>query len=259
MICRGDRIGTVELTLAEALAKGAMALFGEKYGERVRMVTMGDSVELCGGTHCQSTGQIGYFRIVSEGSIAAGVRRIEALTGAAAVAEARRSDDLLGELALLLKSKKEALRDRIAVLQDQNTALERELESQRKKAAVETAGALLGNIKEVAGVKVLAEALEGADMAGLRTMLDGIRKTLKEGVVVLGGVKDGKVALLVNVSPEVVKRGGHAGNLLKQLAPLVGGKGGGKAEIAQGGGTNAAKLPQALAMAPQMVLNMLGK
>lgn len=109
----------------------------------------------------------------------------------------------------------------------------------------------------MSGVKVLAAPLEGLDMAGLRTMLDSIRKKLKEGVIVLGGVRDGKVALLVNISPEIVKRGGHAGNLLKQLAPIVGGKGGGKAKIAQGGGTDAAKLPEALAMAPEMVAEML--
>ena len=259
MICSDDKVEAVEMPKADAQAKGAMALFGEKYGERVRVVTMGTSVELCGGTHCRATGQIGYFRIISESSIAAGVRRIEALTSAAAVADARKADELLGELSLLLKTKKDAgLRERIAALQEQNAALERQLESQRKKAAAETAGELLGNVKDVAGVKVLAAALDGTGMAGLRTMLDGIRKTLKEGVVVLGGVQDGKVALLVNLSPEVVKRGGHAGNLLKELAPKVGGKGGGKAEIAQGGGTDAAKLPEALAAVPEIVAKMIG-
>jgi alanyl-tRNA synthetase len=188
------------------------------------------------------------------------VRRIEALTSAAAVSDARKADELLGELSLLLKTKKDAgLRERIIALQEQNAALERQLESQRKKAAAETAVELLGNVKDVAGVKVLAAALDGTAMAGLRTMLDSIRKTLKEGVVVLGGVQDGKVALLVNLSPEVVKRGGHAGNLLKELAPKVGGKGGGKAEIAQGGGTDAARLPEALAAVPEILLNMLRK
>jgi len=259
MICGDDKVEAVEMPLAEARAKGAMALFGEKYGERVRVVTMGNSVELCGGTHCCTTGQIGYFRILSESSIAAGVRRIEALTSAAAVADARKTEELLGELSLLLRTKKDAVRERIAAIQEQNAALERQLATQRKKAAAETAGELLGNLKEAAGVKVLAEAIDGAEMAGLRTMLDGIRKTMKEGVVVLGGVKDGKVALLVNLSPEVVKRGGHAGNLLRELAPRVGGKGGGKAEIAQGGGTDAAKLPEALAAVPEIVARMLAR
>jgi alanyl-tRNA synthetase len=236
-----------------------MALFGEKYGERVRMVTMGSSMELCGGTHCRSTGQIGYFRIVSESSIAAGVRRIEGLTGAAAVGDARKSEELLGHLALLLKTKKDALHERITALQEQSAALERELEASRRKAASAAAGELLGNVKDVAGTKLLAAVIEGADAGGLRTTLDGIRKTFKEGAVVLGGTKDGKAALVVSLSPEIVKRGGHAGNLLKELAPKVGGKGGGKPEMAQGGGTEPAKLSEALASVGEMLLNMLGK
>ncbi|MCY3024440.1 MAG: alanine--tRNA ligase [Planctomycetota bacterium] len=243
-----------ELPIAEARAKGAMALFGEKYGERVRVVSMGPSIELCGGTHCRSTGQIGYVRIISESSIAAGVRRMEALTGAAAVADARKTDEQLSRLALLLRTKKEAVHERVVALQEEKAAVERKLESLRKKAATAAAGELLGNVQDVAGVKLLAAQIAGADAAALRTTLDGIRKTFKEGAVVLGGVKEGKVALLVNFSPEIVKRGGHAGNLLKALAPKVGGKGGGKPDMAQGGGTDAAKLPEAL----EAVAGMLG-
>ena len=250
-------VKTEELPIAEAKTRGAMALFGEKYGDRVRVVTMGPSVELCGGTHCASTGQIGYFRIVSESSIQAGVRRIEALTGLAAVADARRSEEMLNNLALMLKTKKETVHERFLALQDEKTALDRELESARKKAANATAGELLGNVKEIKGVKVLTAQIEGADVATLRTTLDGLRKSLKEAAIVLGGIKDGKVALLVSFSPEIVQRGAHAGNLLKELAPKVGGKGGGKPDMAQGGGSDGSKLAEALASVESLLAGML--
>jgi len=257
LITADSPVDTKVMPIAEAKATGAMALFGEKYGDKVRVVTMGPSVELCGGTHCQTTGQIGYFRLVSESSVAAGVRRIEALTGAAAVQDARRSEELLNKLAQSLKTRKETIHERIAALQEEKSAAERELESLRRKAASATAGELLSQVQDVAGAKLLAAAVPGADAAALRTTLDGVRKTLKEGAVVLGGSKDGKAALLVSFSPEIVTRGGHAGNLLKELAPKVGGKGGGKPEMAQGGGSDPAKLPEALAAAAGLLATML--
>ncbi len=257
MIVSDFAVDTQELPIAEARAKGAMALFGEKYGDRVRVVQMGPSVELCGGTHCRTTGQIGYCRIVSESSVAAGVRRIEALTGAGAVADARKTDDMLNQLALMLKTKREAVKERFAALQEETTALHRELESFRKKAANVAAGELLSGVVTVNGIKLLAAKIDGADATALRTTLDGIRKQLPEGAIVLGGAKDGKVALLVSFSPEIVKRGGHAGNLLKELAPKVGGKGGGKPDMAQGGGTDVAKLGEALAAVGAMVSMMV--
>ena len=257
MIADDHKVVTEELPIAEAKAKGAMALFGEKYGDRVRVVQMGPSVELCGGTHAQSTGQIGYCRIVSESSVAAGVRRIEALTGAAAVADARKTDEMLNTLALMLKTKREAVKERFVALQEENAALGRELESLRKKAANLAAGELLSKVVDAGGVKLLAAKIEGADTNALRTTLDGIRKNLPEGAVVLGGTKDGKVALLVSLSPEIVKRGGHAGNLLKELAPKVGGKGGGKPDMAQGGGSDPSKLPDALSSAEALFKAML--
>jgi alanyl-tRNA synthetase len=257
LIQENHPIATAVTTPAEARAAGAMALFGEKYGEKVRMVGMGPSKELCGGTHCQQTGQIGYFRIASESSIAAGVRRIEALTGAAAVTDAQRADAALDALAVALKTKREDLTARVEALQEEIAALRRERESMQKKAANAAAGELLSQVKDVAGAKLLAASVEGADPAGLRTTLDGIRRNQPEGAVVLAGVKEGKVALLVSMSHDVVKRGGHAGNLLKQLAPLVGGKGGGKPEMAQGGGTETAKVPQALAAAAEILAKMM--
>lgn len=256
MVASDFPVDTQELPIAEARAKGAMALFGEKYGDRVRVVQMGPSIELCGGTHCASTGQIGYCRIVSESSVAAGVRRIEALTGSAAVADARRTDEMLNNLALMLKTKREAVKERFVAMQEENAALNRELESLRKKAANAAAGELLNKVVDVKGVKLLAAQID-ADAQGLRTTLDGIRKNLPDAAVVLGGAKDGKVALLVSFPKAVVDRGAHAGNLLKDLAPKVGGKGGGKPDMAQGGGTDASKLAEALAGVKEALAVML--
>ncbi|MCW8130927.1 MAG: alanine--tRNA ligase [Planctomycetota bacterium] len=248
---------TAEKPIAEAKAMGAMALFGEKYGDVVRVVQMGPSTELCGGTHVGRTGEIGYFRVVSEGSTSAGVRRIEALTGQAAVEDARAADAVVTALAAQLKAKREAVLDRLKALQDEKAALERELESFKKKAANAAAGDLLASAKDVKGAKLVCAGLDGQDAAGLRTTLDGIRKKLPEGAVVLGGSKDGKVALLVSLSADLVKRGGHAGNILKEIAPKVGGKGGGKPDMAQGGGTDASKLAEALAAAEALLAVML--
>ena len=233
-------------TPARAREMGAMALFGEKYGDSVRLVAMGPSKELCGGTHCERTGQIGYFRILSESSIAAGVRRIEATTGAAAVAEAQRVTSTLTNLARTLKTKPEELAARIEALQAELAARDRELESHRKKAANAAAGELLQRVRDIEGVRVLAAGLEGADANALRSTLDGLRKSMPEGVVVLAGSRDGKVSLLVSCSPEAVNRGVKAGDLLKQLAPIVGGKGGGKPEMAQGGGTDGSQVAELL-------------
>ncbi|MBI3831111.1 MAG: alanine--tRNA ligase [Planctomycetes bacterium] len=250
-------VETAEKPIAEAKAMGAMALFGEKYGDVVRVVQMGPSTELCGGTHVGRTGEIGYFRIVSEGSVSAGVRRVEALTGQAAVDDARAADTALATVAAQLKTKRDGVLERLKALSDEKAALERELESFKKKAANAAAGDLLTSAKDVKGAKLVAASLDGQDAVGLRTTLDGIRKKLPEGAVVLGGAKDGKVALLVSLSPELVKRGGHAGNLLKELAQKVGGKGGGKPDMAQGGGTDASKLPEALAAAEILLSAML--
>jgi alanyl-tRNA synthetase len=217
------------------------------------LVLMGPSKELCGGTHCERTGQIGYFRVMSESSIAAGVRRIEAVTGAGAVAEAQRVTATLTGLARALKAKTEDVAARIGALQDELAARDRELESHRKKAANAAAGELMSQAKDIKGVKLLAANIEGSDANALRTTLDGLRKTMPEGAVVLAGVKDGKISLLVSCSPEAVKRGVKAGDLLKQLAPMVGGKGGGKPEMAQGGGTDASKVPELLKSAEELV------
>ena len=251
-------IETVNTTLAKAREEGAMALFGEKYGDKVRMVRMGPSVELCGGTHCQRTGEIGYFCVMTESSIAAGVRRIEAVTGAAAVAEAQRVRATLSGIARTLKSKSEEVPARIEALQAELAARERELASHRKKAANAAAEDLVSQAKDVKGVKLLASRVDGADANALRTTLDGVRKSLPDAVVVLAGIKGDKVSLLVNCSKESVKRGAKAGVLLKQLAPIVGGKGGGKPEMAQGGGSDASKVPELLKAAEGLLAESVG-
>jgi len=185
------------------------------------------------------------------------VRRIEALTGAAAVADARRTDELLNNLALMLKTKREAVKDRFTALQDENAALNRELESLRKKAANAAAGELLSRVADVKASSFLAAQLDNADANTLRTTLDGIRKNLPDAAVVLGGSKDGKVALLVSFPKSAVDRGAHAGNLLQGPRPKVGGKGGGKPDMAQGGGTDVAKLGSALEGVKDLLAQML--
>ncbi|GMV83205.1 MAG: alanine--tRNA ligase [Planctomycetota bacterium] len=250
-------VETVETTPDEAKKAGAMALFGEKYGSKVRMVAMGPSKELCGGTHVARTGQIGYFRLASEGAVAAGVRRIEALTGSGAVAEARAAEQTLGTLAHTLKTRREDLLDRLTALQEEKSALEKQLSALQRQAASAAASSVLDQVKEVDGAKLLAAAVLNADAATLRETLDGIRKKLPEAAVVLGGAKDGKAALLVSVPKELVARGAHAGNLMRELAAKVGGKGGGKPDMAQGGGSEPDKLSEALDAAESILKGML--
>ncbi|MCK6471311.1 MAG: alanine--tRNA ligase [Planctomycetes bacterium] len=257
LVQEDHEVRTEVKSLADAKQAGAMALFGEKYGDKVRVVAMGPSMELCGGTHVARTGQIGYFRIAAESSISAGVRRIEALTGLNAVYDARAGDATLAAIASSLKTGREDIVARLQALQDENAGLERELKALKQKSAASAAGDMVSQAKDVAGTKLLAAQVPDGDAQSLRATLDGIRRTFKEGAVVLGGAKEGKVALLVSLSPELVKRGGHAGNILKELAPKVGGKGGGKPDMAQGGGRDADKLPEALASAESLLAGML--
>ena len=250
-------VETAEKPIAEARALGAMALFGEKYGDMVRVVTMGNSVELCGGTHVSRTGEMGYFRIVHEGSVSSGIRRIEALTGQGAIEHARRIDETLATASAVLKATPESLLERLKAMQDEKAALERELHAFKTKAAHSAAGDLLAQTKDLNGAKFIAAALDGLDATALRSTLDGLRKQFPAGAVVLAGNKDGKVALLVSLSPELVKRGGHAGNILKEIAPLVGGRGGGNPELAQGGGQDFAQAAEALKKAEDLLVKML--
>jgi alanyl-tRNA synthetase len=242
-----------EMAAEEAFQTGAMALFEEKYGDRVRVIALADfSKELCGGTHTGRTGNIGLFKIVAEASIAAGVRRIEALTGRAAVEFMQQSEHTLQEAAHLLREKPEALTARIAKLLADTKGLEREIEQLKGRlSAVAVAGAA-DEVRDVAGVSVLVKKVEADSPALLRDLLDRYKDKMKSGVVVLGSVNDSKVMLIAGVTPDLAGRY-HAGNIIKQVAAMVGGKGGGRPDMAQAGGSQPENLDQALAKALEII------
>lgn len=242
-----------------AREKGALALFGEKYGDEVRVLTMGDgfSVELCGGTHVERTGDIGLLRIVSESGIASGVRRIEALTGAGALARFDQVEALLDNAAGILKTRPGELPEKLQQLMNQNRKLDKELAALKAKLATAGTGDLLSSAQEVNGIKVLALNLAGADAKSLRESMDQLKNKLGSSVVALAAVEDGKVALVTGVSKDVTDRI-RAGDLMRHLAPMVGGKGGGRPDMAQGGGTDPSGLDAALASVVPWVQEQLG-
>jgi alanyl-tRNA synthetase len=237
---------TEELALEEARRSGAVALFGEKYGDRVRVVQMGpDSRELCGGTHVGRTGDIGFFKIQSEGSIASGVRRIVALTGDAAVRLIQEEEQQIRKAAELLKGSPKELLLRVEGASRRIKELEQSLASEKKRSATASSADLLEGMREVKGVKVLSVRSENAEPQAMRELADKIRDKLGSGVVALGGEKDGKALLLVAVTKDLTARY-RAGDLVRELAKEVGGSGGGKPDIAQAGGPNPAGLGRAL-------------
>ena len=235
------------MTIEEAKKTGAMALFGEKYGEKVRVVSMGDfSKELCGGTHVSNTSVITTFKIVSESGIAAGVRRIEALTGEGVFAYYKEIEKRQAEIAAMLKTSPAEIEEKIAHLQAEVKELHSENESLKAKMAQDAVGDVMNQVQEVKGVKLLAVSLTDVDMNGLRDLGDQLKEKLGEGVVVLASVAGGKVSLLAMVTDQAQKAGAHAGNLIKGMAAIVGGGGGGRPNMAQAGGKNPAKVPEAL-------------
>jgi alanyl-tRNA synthetase len=237
-----------EMDLQEALAAGAMALFGEKYGERVRVIKIGDfSTELCGGTHLDSTGQIGFFKVAEEGAVAAGVRRIEAVTGAAAVETVARRERVLKEIADILKIAPEDAPQRLRKLLDEQKTLERQLAEMETKLARSKADDLVAAARQVNGVAVVAGRVDGLDADGLRALVDTLRDRLGSGVVCLGSAVDGKVALVAAVTKDLTKRF-PAGKLIQEVAQLAGGRGGGRPDLAQAGAPDASKLDAALAI-----------
>jgi alanyl-tRNA synthetase len=230
----------------EALKAGAMALFGEKYGDEVRVIGMGEfSTELCGGTHVKRTGDIGFFKIVAETGIAAGVRRIEAVTGPGALEWVQQQEAKLTEAAAALRTSPQDLSGKIGQIMDNVRSLEKELSRLKSKLASSQGDELADSAVDVKGIKVLAAALEGADAKGLREALDKLKDKLKSAAVVLAAANDGKVSLIAGVTPDLVGRV-KAGDLVNHVAQQVGGKGGGRADMAQAGGTDATRLPQAL-------------
>ena len=237
-----------EMDLKEALAAGAMALFGEKYGDRVRVVKIGEfSTELCGGTHLDATGQIGFFKVAEEGAVASGVRRIEAVAGTAAVEAVARRERVLREIADILKIGAEEAPQRLRRLLDEQKALERQLAEMETKLARGKADDLVATARQVNGVAVVAGRIDGLDADGLRAVVDTLRDRLGSGVVCVGSVLDGKVNLVAAVTRDLVKRF-PAGKLIQEVAQAAGGRGGGRPDLAQAGAPDPSKLDGALAL-----------
>jgi alanyl-tRNA synthetase len=243
----------------DAIAAGAMALFGEKYGDKVRVVSIpGFSQELCGGTHVRATGDIGLFVIVSEGGVAAGVRRIEAITGLESWKAFQRDRDELLQTAAALNARPGDLVSRIGSLQDENKRLGRELQQAKMKAALSggSGGGASAEVVDIAGIKLVAREVSGLDKDGLRALVDQHRGQIKSGVVVLAAPSEGKVSIVVGVTPDLTKKI-PAGQVVKQLAPIVGGGGGGRPDFAEAGGKDASKIGEMLAASRGVVEKML--
>lgn len=248
---------TKVLSFEEAKKLGALALFGEKYGDDVRVVQMGDvSMELCGGTHVCASGDIGLCVITSESSVAAGIRRIEAVCGDAAYKRMREAEDIIEEAGSTLNAGRQEISSRIQQLLEERKNVEKELERLKGAAATDRIGDMLAQAVEVEGVKVLAARLDDHDTNHLRNMTDTLKAKLKSGVVVIGGVSKGKVVLISGVTKDLTKKA-HAGNLLKEIAKIVGGGGGGRPDMAQAGGKDPSKLSEALEAVPGAVERMI--
>ncbi|CUA84572.1 alanyl-tRNA synthetase [Gulbenkiania indica] len=247
-ILHNHDVAASHMTYDDAIRSGAIALFGEKYGDEVRVLKMGDfSTELCGGTHVVRTGDIGFFKIVSESGVAAGVRRIEAVTGENAVAYAQAQDSLIREASATLKAQSsDEVVTKISALQEQLRALEKEMARMKAKLATSAGESLADSAIDLGGVKLLAAELEGADSTALRETLDKLKDRLKSAVIVLGARAEGKVSLVAGVTPDLTGRI-KAGELVNFVAQQVGGKGGGRPDMAQAGGTQPENLPAALA------------
>ncbi len=247
-------VETKVMSLEEAKKTGAMALFGEKYGDTVRVVMIGDfSKELCGGTHVGHTGEIASFKILSESGVAAGIRRIEAITGRNVAAYYQEMEEKLNAVAKVMKTTPASVLERAEHLMAEVKSLQSELESLKSKAAKDALGDVMDQVTEVNGVKLLATAVPGVDMNGLRDLGDQLKTKLVEGVIVLISECDGKVNMVAMANEEAQKAGAHAGNLIKGIAALVGGGGGGRPNMAQAGGKNPAGIPEALAKCSEVL------
>jgi alanyl-tRNA synthetase len=257
-ILTNTAVETVVKPTQEAIAAGAMALFGEKYGDRVRVVSVpGFSVELCGGTHVRATGDIGLFAIVSESGVAAGTRRIEAVTGHESLTLFEANRDIVDALAQMLNARPEELAAKVTLLQEDTKKLAREVQQARMKAAMGAGGTVHDEAIDVAGVKLIARQVSGLDKDGLRALVDQQRDRIKSGVVVLAAPSDGKVSIVVGVTPDLAKKL-PAGQIVKQLAPIVGGGGGGRPDFAEAGGKDPSKIGEMLAEARVVITKLLG-
>jgi alanyl-tRNA synthetase len=234
------------MPVEEAKKSGAMMLFGEKYGDEVRVLDIGSSREFCGGTHVERTGDIGLFRMYSEGGVAAGVRRVEATTGTSAWTLVNHQLQELGQVAKQVRAQAGGVEKAVAALIEEKKALEKELARMRSKLASGQGADIASQAVEVKGARVLAAAVDGADAKSLREAMDKLKDKLKSAAIVLAAVTGGKVALIAGVTPDLTAKV-KAGDLVNFVAQQVGGKGGGRPDMAQAGGTDPAKLPEALA------------
>jgi alanyl-tRNA synthetase len=256
-ILKNEEVGTTVMDLDTAVSTGAMALFGEKYADQVRVLTIDDfSKELCGGTHVRRTGDIGLFKVTSEGSVAAGTRRIEAVTGEGVLKQLREARETLALLAGSLHAKPEELLPAVEKLTESEKKLRKELEAQQMKRAASQAGDLAKEAREVKGVRVVSARVEVTDRAAMRQMVDDLRSKLGSGVIVLGSVADGKVSLVAAVTKDLTNKL-DAGKIVKQAAAYVEGSGGGRKDLAEAGGKNPAKLDESLQAVPSIIEAML--
>ena len=257
-IANGLDVVTKEMTLEEAKKTGAMALFGEKYGDTVRVVSMGDfSVELCGGTHVSNTKEISYLKVISEAGISAGVRRIEALTGNGLIKHFEEMEKLLNEAAKAAKSDAHNLTKKIHSLNDEIKSLSSENEKLKAKLANESVGDALDNVVEVKGVKLLATKVADVDMNGLRNLGDQLKEKMGGGVVVIVSTTNDKANVIVMADDDAISKGAHAGNMIKEIAKCVGGGGGGRPNMAQAGGKNPAGADMAIEKAKEILESQL--
>lgn len=242
------------MNIKEAKEKGATALFGEKYGDEVRVVSMGDySTELCGGTHLTNTSQVGMFKILSEGGVATGVRRIEAITGKAVYEYLKERDGIISEVCVNLKSKEDNLIQRISSLLEENKNLSKELHDMKAKMSLQSVDSIFDSKVEVNGVNLITNKFEGMDMDTLRETADNLRDKLGSGVVVLANVVDDKVNFVVTATKDVLDKGIHSGNIVREVAKIAGGKGGGRPNMAQAGASDVSKVDQALSYASEVI------
>jgi alanyl-tRNA synthetase len=248
------------MSMDDAVASGAMALFGEKYGDEVRVLAMGEdnfSVELCGGTHVARTGDIGLLRIVSESGVASGVRRIEGVTGSAALALIDQNEQHLASVCDVVKGNVDNVAGKVAALRSENKELEKEVSRLKQKLASSAGSDLTAAAVDVQGIKVLAANVEGADAKSLRDTLDQCKNKLGSSVILLSAVTGDKIALTAGVSKDLTDKV-KAGDLMREFAQRLGGKGGGKPDMAQGGGTDVNALPEVLKTLPEWVSSQLG-
>ena len=247
-------VSVVETSMAEAQEMGAMALFDEKYGDLVRVVRAGDfSTELCGGTHVKNTGEIGAFRIVSESGIASGVRRIEAVTASGIREIASENNSLINDVCQSLKAKPDNLLTKVETLKEENRSLNKEIEKYRKAELGDSLSDMISNAKSINGVSTILKRFDDITMDELRGLSDDIKSTNKNTAMVFAAVNEGKVVFLVSLTDDLVEKGLHAGNIVKEVAKVAGGGGGGKANMAQAGAKDISKIDEAFAVAESLI------